>query len=160
MKTKIDILFGIAHYGVDPKVTMRAVLRKEGALYKKGNLAGALLIKPRFEIKHYETFQLIVAQQGKLDEFDNACSKARGTVSFILSDMPAECIKAKRKDGTFYYAIIINLGSEAHPHPRAFYLNDMHEALIKSKAFKPQAEFTLTEELDLDEIEEDEEDNE
>ena len=33
MKTKMDVVFNITNYGVDPKVTMRAVLRKKDMVY-------------------------------------------------------------------------------------------------------------------------------
>lgn len=47
MKGKIDITFNVSGYGADPKVTMRALLRKQGMNAKKGSLAGALVLKPK-----------------------------------------------------------------------------------------------------------------
>ena len=156
MKTKIDVVFNVSNYGVDPKVTMRALLRKENAVYKKGSLAGALVIKPKYEIKRYETFQLIAANYGLLDELDQAANDGRGGTKLIIEGMPAECIHAIRKDGSEYDAIIINFGSEENPHPRAFYLSDIQSELIK-KSFKPQAEFTLQENPNEEEEPEEEE---
>lgn len=141
MKTKIDVIFNITNYGVDPKVTMRALLRKQGVVYKKGSLAGALIIKPKYEIKKYETFQLIASNYGLLDELDQAANNSNGSIKLTIENMPAECIHAVRKDGTEYDAIIINFGSEEASHPRAFYLSDIQSKLIWS-TFKPQAEFT------------------
>ncbi len=160
MKTKIDVVFNVTNYGVDPKVTMRALLRKEKAVYKKGSLAGALVIKPKYEIKRYETFQLIASNYGLLDELDQASNDAKGGVKLTIEGMPAECIHAVRKDGSEYDAIIINFGTEKNPHPRAFYLSDIQSELIQT-TFKPQAEFTVQENpVEDEDDEEDEEDKE
>lgn len=159
MKTKIDVAFNVSNYGVDPKVTMRAYLRKENANYKKGSLAGALVVKPGHEIKRYETFQLIASHYGLLDQLDNAANDAKGAIKLVIEDMPAECIHATRKDGSEYDAIIVNFGTEKNPHPRAFYLSDIQSELI-STSFKPQAEFTRQDPPQLEEEEdEDEEEN-
>ena len=159
MKTKIDVVFNVSNYGVDPKVTMRALLRKENAVYKKGSIAGALVIKPKYEIKRYETFQLIAANYGLLDELDQAANDGRGGAKLTIEGMPAECIHATRKDGTEYDAIIVNFGTDKNPHPRAFYLSDIQSELI-AKSFKPQAEFTVQEAPELEEDEENDEEAE
>ena len=153
MKTKMDVVFNITNYGVDPKVTMRALLRKKDMVYKKGSIAGALIIKPKYEIKKYETFQLIASNYGLLDELDQAANSSNGSIKLTIENMPADCIHAVRRDGTEYDAIIINFGTEDNPHPRAFYLSDIQSKLIWS-TFKPQAEFTK-----VDNPVEDEEEN-
>ena len=160
MKTKIDVAFNVTNYGVDPKVTMRAYLRKKDAIYKKDSLAGVLVIKPKYELKRFETLQLIASNYNMLDELDNQANNAKGAIKLVIEGLPAECIHAIRKDGTGYDAVIVNFGTEENPHPRAFYLSDIQSELIK-KSFKPQAEFTPQEspslEEDLDDEEEDKE---
>ena len=69
-KGKIDVVFNVTSYGSDPKVLMRAMLRKEGSNAKGASIAGTLVLKPRHEIKKFETFQLIAANFKKLDELD------------------------------------------------------------------------------------------
>lgn len=151
-KTKLDIMFNITNYGLDPKITMRALLRKANSTHKKGSISGALIVKPRHEIARYETFQMICAQYNKLDELDNAANEARGSIKLVIENIPAELVHAKRKnDDTEYDAILVNFGTEEAPHVRAFYLSDMQSQLIRNKQFVPQAEFSVA----LDSFEDD-----
>lgn len=74
-KGKIDVVFNVTSYGSDPKVLMRAMLRKEGSNTKGASIAVALVLKPHHEIKKFETFQLIAANYKKLDELDQAAKE-------------------------------------------------------------------------------------
>lgn len=159
MQGKIDVIFTITNYGSDPKITMRALLKKKGVISKKGSIAGALLLKPYHELAKYETFQLIAVNYKKLDELDQAVMDTRGSIKLVIEAMPAEFIHAKRKtDGSEYDAVLINLGTKEAPHNRIFYLSDMQTELL-SKGFKPEYEFTYQEELELEEEEETEEED-
>lgn len=142
MKGKIEVLFTVSGFGADPKVTMRALLRKEGVNAQKGSLVGALVLKPKYEIKKYETFQLIACQNNMLDEIDNAAVQGRGTIKLVIDELDAEFIHSKRKsDGSEYDCVVVNLGTKDNPHPRTFYLSDIQSTLLQN-GFKPKYEFT------------------
>lgn len=156
-KGKIDVVFNITAYGADPKITMRALLKKQNANSKKGSIAGALLLKPYHEISKYETFQMIASNYGKLDELDEATNAARGNIKLTIQNMPAEFIHAKRKsDGQDYDAVLINLGTTKAPHVRIFYLSDMQSELMKT-GFVPEYSFDIQEEpIEVEEEQEEE----
>lgn len=160
MQGKIDVIYTITNYGSDPKITMRALLKKKGVISKKGSIAGALLLKPYHELAKYETFQLVAANYKKLDELDQAVTDVKGSIKLVIENMPAEYLEyAKRKtDGSEYDAVLINLGTKEAPHNRIFYLSDMQTELL-SKGFKPEYEFTYQEEPELEEEEETEEED-
>lgn len=159
MQGKIDVVFTITNYGSDPKITMRALLKKKGVISKKGSIAGALLLKPYHELAKYETFQMIAANYKKLDELDQAVMDTRGSIKLVIEAMPAEFIHAKRKtDDSEYDAVLINLGTKDAPHNRIFYLSDMQTELL-SKGFKPEYEFTYQEEPELEEEDDTEEED-
>lgn len=145
MKGKIEVVFTITGFGADPKVTMRALLRKEGINAKKGSLAGALVLKPKYEIKKYETFQLIASQNGMLDDIDEAVLEGKGTIKLCIDGLDADFIKStRRSDGSEYHAVVVNLGTKSSPHPRAFYLSDIQSELVKT-SFKSKYDFTQVE---------------
>ena len=54
----IDAVFTIANYGADARVTTRCLLRKQGSNAKGASISGALVIKPRYEIKKFEIYFL------------------------------------------------------------------------------------------------------
>ena len=159
-KGKIDVLFSIQSYGLDPKLTMRALLRKEGSTARGSQIQGTLLVKPKHEIKKYETFQLIAAKYNKLDALDEAIADSKGNVKICLEGLPAEFIHSKRKsDGTEYDVIIVNFGTDKVPHLRSFYLSDMQSELLNS-SFKSKYQFDVQEDPNADEQEEDEDSEE
>lgn len=140
-KGKIDVVFNVTSYGSDPKVLMRAMLRKEGSNAKGASNAGTLVLKPRHEIKKFETFQLIPANYKKLDELDQAANEAKGNIKLVIENVPAEFIHSTRQsDGSEYDAVLVNLGTEKAPHMRVFYLSDMQSELLQ-KGFKPKYKF-------------------
>ena len=158
MKGTIEVQFSISNYGPDPRVTTRAILRKKGS--NSTGKAGCLIIKPKHEIKKFETLQLIASKYGKLNELDEQLSMTRGTPQITIKGVPAEFIHAKRKtDGSEYDAIVANFGTEETPHLRVFYLNDMHSELLK-KSFKSEYKFDLQEDFEEESDEEDDEDSE
>lgn len=154
-KTKIDLLFSIQNFGIDPKVTMRALLRRANSTSRKGTVGDALIVKPKYEIARYETFQYTCSNYNKLDELFRLSVEGKNTIKMCIENMPAELIHSKRKDGSEYDAILVNLGTEDSPHIRAFYLSDLQSQLIKKKKFVPGAEFSLVEREEDETLDED-----
>ena len=153
----INCVFTIQNYGADARVTTRCLLRKEGSNAKGASISGALVVKPRYEIKKFETFQLICANFNKLDALDEAALDPKGNIKLCIEDVPAEFIHSKRKsDGQEVDMVLVNFGTEKAPHVRSFYLSDMQSELLQ-KGFKPKYKFDVVEEPQIDEeVEEDE----
>ena len=142
-KGKIDVVFNITNYGVDPKITMRAMLKKANSNLTKGSLAGTLVLKPKHEIAKFETLQLILLNHNMLDELDEAISQSRGSIKVTLPNLDARFIHAKRKDeDSEYDAVLVNFGREDEPHIRIFYLSNMQSQLLK-KGFNPKYTFDV-----------------
>lgn len=154
----IDAVFTIANYGADARVTTRCLLRKQGSNAKGASISGALVIKPRYEIKKFETLQLIAMNFNKLDALDEAAMDPKGNIKLVIENVPAEFIHTKRKsDGTEVDMVLVNFGTEKVPHVRSFYLSDMHSELL-AKGFKPKYKFDVVEEPVIDEETDDEDD--
>lgn len=96
-KGTIDCVFTISNYGADAKVVTRALLRKQGSVAKGASISGALVLKPRYEIKKFETLQIIAANFGKLDALDDAAIDPKGNIKLVIENVPAEFIHSKRK---------------------------------------------------------------
>lgn len=142
MKGKINVNCTISReYGSgDLIVSTKAILvnSEQEKIYGKGY--ANLMIKSKHPIT-FDTLQVIAAEKDMLSHLED-----KGGI--VFKDCPAEFIYAKAKnEDRFYYAIIVDLGTEEFEVKRTFYLNRMQALYLKT--FNPEYEFTkVNKELD------------
>ena len=151
MKGKINVtcVIGKEFNTGDLVVTTKAVIENKEGNVNFGKGYANVVVKPRYELS-FETLQIIAAKKNMLSHLED-----KGGI--VFKDLPAEFIYAKAKnEDRYYYAIIVDLGTPDFPVKRTFYLNQKNEYYLS--LFKPEYEFTKTDELinDSNESEENE----
>ena len=151
MKGKINVkcVIGKEFNTGDFTVTTTATIENKEGNVNFGKGYANVVVKPRYELS-FETLQIIAAKKNMLSHLED-----KGGI--VFKDLPAEFIYAKAKnEDRYYYAIIVDLGTPDFPVKRTFYLNQKNEYYLS--LFKPEYEFTKTDELinDSNESEENE----
>ena len=151
MKGKINVtcVIGKEFNTGDLVVTTKAVIENKEGNVNFGKGYANVVVKPRYELS-FETLQIIAAKKNMLSHLED-----KGGIQF--KECPAEFIYAKaQNEDRYYYAIIADLGTPDFPVKRTFYLNQKNEYYLS--LFKPEYEFTKTDELinDSNESEENE----
>ncbi len=146
MKGKIDVNCVISKsFNGDFTVTTHALVKNLSTTNNYSKNYDFLRVKPKHELK-FDAVQYLASLRDQLNELDN-----KGGI--IFKDLECEFIYAKRKNtDDYYYALIINLGTEEEPMIRAFYLTTLNVKTLK----KMKLEFKFTEsEYDYEDSEDD-----
>ena len=147
MKGKINVtcVIGKDYNTGDLVVTTKATIENKEGNVNFGKGFADIKIKPKFPVS-FETVQIIAAKKNMLNHLED-----KGGI--VFKDCPAEFIYAKaQNEDRYYYAVIVNLGTEDFPVKRTFYLNERNEYYLS--LFKPEYEFTKTDSIINDSSEE------
>ena len=131
------------------EVKMAALVRVRNTAFQ-GSTYGILEV-PAYHNPKYSTAQYLSMLYGKTLNYENK------TVKITLENLPCEYIKGKRKDGTDYYAVLVNLNGKTGEDAmmRIFYLDSQQVRIVND--FKPEFEFIESEYEEADEEEDTEE---
>ncbi len=127
----------------EQKVTTYCIIQNMETKYHSRKDLSSIKVMSNREMT-FDRLQAVALRRKMIDRLED-----KGGILF--TQCPADFVHGTRKDGTRYYAVYANIGTEEKPEFKSFYLTPDNEEYLAS--FKLQYEFTDEDYKDPEDLE-------